>query len=416
MCGSVSCRPHERVAEVLNITAKAVRQIVQRHRTSRPAAQQPTPPPAIDSFAIGAIRRHIYTRFANKEFLTVERLLDGLTTDGIVPPATSERTIRRVIHQMGLRYRTAHRKMYVRKESLDIVCRRIQALRKLRQHRENGHKIVYLDETWFTTRMCHNREWVDSTQVATSSTYSRQVPPGDGERFVVVAAGTEDGLIDDTFLSFPAKTNTGDYHGEMNSDLFVRWLTSCLLPSLNEPSALVLDNAPYHSVLTEESRCPTSATKKADLVNWLTKRDIAVPPGATRPELLLLCQQNRPEPQFVVDSLIREWGHEVIRLPPGHPELNAIEQVWGCMKRHVRSSLRRFTRADLQDRLEEARLLATSEVWTGAVRRSRTFEDSYWTTDNIQDSINPIVITADDDDDADDFSFDEDEESDDEFN
>ena len=84
----------------------------------------------------------------------------------------------------------------------------------------------------------------------------------------------------------------------------------------------------------QESRCPTSATKKADLINWLVQRGIAVPAGATRPELLLLCQKHRPEPQYVVDSLIREWGHEVVRLPPGHPELNAIEQVWGCVKRH----------------------------------------------------------------------------------
>ena len=69
-------------------------------------------------------------------------------------------------------------------------------------------------------------------------------------------------------------------------------------------------------MLTEERRCPTSATKKADLIIWLVQRGIAVPAGATRPELLLLCQQHRPEPQYVVDCLIREWRHEVVRLPP----------------------------------------------------------------------------------------------------
>ena len=392
---------------MLGMTARAVRQLVQRQRTSRPPKEQPTPDPTIDSFTIGAIRRHVHASFANKEFLTVERLLDGLVTDGIVSPNTSETTIRRVMHQMGFRYRTAHRKMYVRKESLEIVCRRINALRKLTEHRANGRQIVYLDETWFTTRMCHNREWVDSTQAPTSSTYSRQVPPGDGERFVVVAAGGETGFIDGSFLSFTAKNTTGDYHGEMNRDLFMKWLTESLLPSLSEPSVLVLDNAPYHSMLTDESRCPTSATKKADLVHWLVQRGIEVPPGATRPELLLLCKQNKPEPQFVVDNMIREWGHEVVRLPPGHPELNAIEQVWGCMKRHVRSSLQRFTRADLQARLEEARLLVTSEVWAGAVRRARRFEEDYWTTDNIQDSVESVIITADDEEDDCDFYLNE---------
>ncbi|XP_076069860.1 uncharacterized protein LOC143041731 [Oratosquilla oratoria] len=113
----------------------------------------------------------------------------------------------------------------------------------------------------------------------------------------------------------------------MNSDLFIRWLTSQLLPGLVEPSVLVLDNAPYHSQLTEETRCPTTATRKAEIVKWLECRSLPFPPHATCPELLLICKENRPEPRYTVDEIIRSWGHEVIRLPPAHPELNAIEQV-----------------------------------------------------------------------------------------
>lgn len=84
--------------------------------------------------------------------------------------------------------------------------------------------------------------------------------------------------------------------------------------------------------------------------------------------------------QYTVDNLIREWGHEVIRLPPAHTELNAIEQLWGCMKRYVRSSLRRFTRASLRARIEAARLCATTETW-----RDKKFEEDYWSSENIHD-------------------------------
>ena len=108
-----------------------------------------------------------------------------------------------------------------------------------------------------------------------------------------------------------------------------------------------MDNAPYHSQLTDDSRCPTTATKKSDLVEWLEKRAIPFPQHSTRPELLTICRQNRPDPQYKVDEIIHSWGHEIIRLPPAHPELNAIEQVWGHMKRQVHSLLRRFTQADL---------------------------------------------------------------------
>ena len=99
-------------------------------------------------------------------------------------------------------------------------------------------------------------------------------------------------------------------------------------------SVLVMDNAPYHSIMVEESRCPTTTTRKSDLIEWLQLRNISFPQHATRPELLYICRQNRPEPEYKVDNTIREWGHEIVSLslPPAHPELNAIEQVWGHMK------------------------------------------------------------------------------------
>ncbi|XP_064115265.1 uncharacterized protein LOC135221417 [Macrobrachium nipponense] len=247
----------------MDMTRNAVRQMVKRTTHSWPIAGQPTPPPSpvplpsspsspalsrapspsplpppssdsvqshstqpaeyvFDSFTIGTIRRYVHKKFLSKDTFIITILTRELKKEGILPEGTWETLFWRVLHKMGFRYKTTQRKMYARKESLDIVCKRIHALRALKQSREVGRQVVYLDETWFTTRMSHNKEWVDTTQPSTTTTYSRQVPPGDGERFVVVAAGTSKGFIEDSFLCYTAKNSSGDYHGEMNAELFER--------------------------------------------------------------------------------------------------------------------------------------------------------------------------------------------------
>ncbi|KAK3890217.1 hypothetical protein Pcinc_005802 [Petrolisthes cinctipes] len=240
----IGVEPYDRAAHALGITERSLRSLVQRNKSTLPeVAVTPTPTASpLDNFTTGDIRRHVHRMFSNKQSFTVRTVAEDIKTADIIPSDTSDTAVWRILHSMGFRYKTTQRKMYVRKESLEIVCWRINTLRLLKEHREEGRQVVYIDETWFTTRMHPSREWVDTSQSDTSDSYSRQVPPGEGERFVVVAAGTVNGFIEDSLLCFPAKNKSGDYHGKMNATLFIRWLTTSLLPALAEPSVLVIDN------------------------------------------------------------------------------------------------------------------------------------------------------------------------------
>jgi transposase len=45
----------------------------------------------------------------------------------------------------------------------------------------------------------------------------------------------------------------GDYHQEMNSVVFLEWFENQLMSALKNPILVVLDNASYHNVKTEDT-------------------------------------------------------------------------------------------------------------------------------------------------------------------
>ena len=73
----------------------------------------------------------------------------------------------------------------------------------------------------------------------------------EGMRYVVIDAGNKEGFIKDAGLVFSTK-GTEDYHGCVTSRLFETWMQDELLPRLEKPSVIVLDNASYHSALVSE--------------------------------------------------------------------------------------------------------------------------------------------------------------------
>lgn len=106
-----------------------------------------------------------------------------------------------------------------------------------------------------------------------------------------------------------------------------------MVPNLKPHSVVVIDNAPYHNVLVE--KIPNSATRKADIQQWLADKQIAFDKALLKVELLELVKLNRPDVKYVIDEIFEKAGHNVLRLPPYHPVLNPIENIWGIVKGRV---------------------------------------------------------------------------------
>jgi hypothetical protein len=119
---------------------------------------------------------------------------------------------------------------------------------------------VYLDETWVNENHCTDYMWLPN-----DGSDAPKIPSGKGKRLIVLHSGTRsESLIDGCDLVFLTKSKDGDYQ-EMNSVVFLEWFENQLMSALKNPSLVVLDNASYHNVKTEDTVCPNFSQKKTIL-------------------------------------------------------------------------------------------------------------------------------------------------------
>ncbi|KAJ4435121.1 hypothetical protein ANN_23696 [Periplaneta americana] len=201
-------------------------------------------------------------------------------------------------------------------ESSRIVMWRYKYLNTLRSKRSAGHKIIFLDETWYDTHDVPKKGWDDGS---CSCAFSAPVPRG--KRIMVLHAGSSDGWVPN-YLFLSARNigdSKADSHDEINSEIFEDWFTNKLMKNLpTSPSCIIVtDNAAYHSRL--QFRLPNISTRKDDIVSFMVQHNLEVPiPLPTISVLLELIKEANISREFLIDKIARDFGHEVLRLPPYH--------------------------------------------------------------------------------------------------
>ena len=114
-----------------------------------------------------------------------------------------------------------------------------------------------------------------------------------------------------------------------------------LMPNIPPNLLIVIDYSPYHSRRLEP--VPTMSSRKQVMQNWLTAGGIEYPENALKRELHMIIKSNRFASKYAVDEMAKASGHEVVRLPPYHCELNPIELAWSQVKCHIKENNRLFT-------------------------------------------------------------------------
>jgi len=333
-------------------------------------------PPRAIADALQTITR-AYVRQANREgsHMTLAMLAEHLKKEG-ADPNCSLSTLGRTLDRWGCTFGKGTRSQHL-KEKDHVVAARQRYRREKRANRQGDEVIrpeVSLDESYVNKNQSHDFIWYSDEDGPWV-----QKPTGKGERLIIIHAMTKNGWIPGAQLTFKSTKKTGDYHGQMHQDLFTKWFTEQLLPNMPANALMIMDNAPYHNALSHHS-APTATCKNDRISAWLRKNGIPVRDDCLKAALVEILDTLAPPPLYALDELAAAQGHEILRTPPSHPELQPIETCWAVVKNQVARNCK-GTMAHLLEQLDDAFESVTEETCSGLRKKVREVEDKFWTED-----------------------------------
>ncbi|SEH07569.1 transposase [Candidatus Venteria ishoeyi] len=381
-------------SDALGIGLATVNRVMANYRKDPNSIKKPPQFRGHPAYSVDISHQEIvrsYIRKANLEgcHITLETIRDFLN-ENIANTSFHISTLARTLDRWGFEFGKGTRTQHLKEKDYIVVARQ-HYLRKIKANRttSDGKIIrpeVYLDESYVNKNHSNDFVWYSSDDGSLI-----QKPTGKGERLIIMNAITKDGWVPDARVVFKSTRKTGDYHGQMNKELFQKWFTERLLPNIPKESLIVMDNASYHNVLAECS-APTPACSKEKIRTWLEANKVPCKDDCLKVELVEILRKISPEPTYEIDVIAQKYRHEVIRTPPYHPELQPIEICWAVLKNEVARNCD-FTINNLMTQLENGFEKVTMETCQKIIKKVRDIEDAFWVEDAKLDKYqeNPLV-------------------------
>ena len=341
------------------------------------------PPLKVTGDLIYHIRRHIRSVNIQGEHISVRNLRTWLLKE--FSADIPNMTLWRALGRIGFTYGKNKRRSTLKEQDYVISARRKYLREKISNRNKNGtlkRPEVYLDETYLNKNHSNDNTWFlneDGPWV--------NKPSGKGPRLIIVHAITKEGWVEGAESVFQAKNSTGDYHGQMNYDNFSKWFSNQLLPNIPIDSIIIMDNARYHNILSDDT-FPTPRSSKLELQAWLEKSHSNLKlhndSSMLKPELYEICKRIAPPPEFKLDRMAEKHGHKILRTPQYHCELQPIESCWGIVKNYC-SYHCDFTMKGLKKQLLQGFLKVNKTTCKKIIEKVRLQEDLFWKEDAEND-------------------------------
>jgi hypothetical protein len=141
-----------------------------------------------------------------------------------------------------------------------------------------------------------------------------------------------------------------------------------LILNLPPNSVLVIDNAPYHNV--QLNREPNSNSRRDFLISWLKYHLPPITfnntdfPSMQNPDIYnMILPLKLKNFSYKVDGIVAEHNHNILRLPPYHPELNPTELIWAPIRNGLAQNNTTFGMDDIIKLADQKLASISAEDW-----------------------------------------------------
>ncbi|XP_025203795.1 uncharacterized protein LOC112600705 [Melanaphis sacchari] len=383
------------IKELMNETGigkNSIERIISAYNSNKPISSptmkrsRPKIFDVVDDFYKNAIRQKVHSFWFNRNPPTLDKIVNSVSEDNSL--ATLKRTtMYNLLKDLNYVY-TKRKRSSALSEGEDLVIWRRNYLRSIKKLREEGRPLYYLGETWCNEYS--QKLWIDNTIKLNGNSFKTKLTTGASnstrkskDYIIIVHIGSREGFVKGGLQCFEFKSNRSDYQKEMNGDKFLEWFKT-ILPLLSDNAIIIMDNAPYHNMKTEQ--IPVSSWKKENIMKWLQEKNIQVDNSHVKAELLNLVQKHKAAyDKYAVDELAKAENKIVLRIPQYHHELNPIELIWSIVKEYVKNKNITFKLDDLKQYLLEGIKSVTVEDWRNAEDYTINEEAKFWEIDNIID-------------------------------
>lgn len=254
------------------------------------------------------IKQKVYQFWIDQEFPTLDKILKVVNEDEGLP-FFSRISLYRLLISMNFEYVKKGRNI-VMVEKSSIVLWRKKYLRQIRQYREEGRPIYYLAETGIVIGRNQRSPIIFNCHIA-----------------------SEDGIVPGSHFSVELKKNTNG-NTLIDGECYRQWLES-VLPKLKDQAVIIGNNKYYRSM--KQDNFPTINSRKADIIQWLSKKGENVDTNMIIPELLEIVNRLMPVyDKYIIDEMVKEHGKVVLRMPVSNLRLNPLKLACSSVKNGVR--------------------------------------------------------------------------------